>query len=584
MNRIIPITLLSLVGLAAAQPAQAFRWPWEQIEDISDDLGRLIEDQARHLEEGDVVRYGDHIALRVYHQDGDGPAALTAWSDHSTSWDGIADDAADVDNEQILQIVTADATESRAVVRYGDRVCLRTYDWTFLVAEPDGDVLADRGRCDDWERFTVVFPEDHSVRGPVVGGAHIGLLSYHGTFLQAHEDGRMRQQNGLWTWETFTVDTLTARPGVYDLRNARFTNRGLVLCEGPCGQSAPQHLSTGTDTLRRLAWWRFEPVPGKPGIVYLTKYDASLVRLHVGHDGNRQMYAEMGDDLAYQWKVSRAWDGGFYLTNIMHPDQRLGTRASNDWHEEVGWTTEQHYRWRLQSGDGLYSLYWNEERSCPPIPSGRPHNDRYQICFHDESHGKGRAHCIYGTTDAYGAAPEDYTVRLSPPWEVARNARSVTVKNCGNEALLGTEPPWAVLESFDGDNQVVSNQTGIELERYVEGVRLFGSGSTIVCLHEGENFDGKKLCIDSNYLQRCWSIGGNRRHGVADFGSEATCDLHEWNDRVRSVSSPNWNVHGITLWTDGLNPYGQTQGLFMQVMEDRRLPAFFDVSAVEVHR
>lgn len=106
-------------------------------------------------------------------------------------------------NWERFRLVAVVATDNQ--LRFGDSVALRSAHSSFVVAEPDGSARADRQQLGAWETWKLVNPYDSGSTSVVRARDAVALLSAHSTFLVAESDGRAnadRPQIGAWeTWK-----------------------------------------------------------------------------------------------------------------------------------------------------------------------------------------------------------------------------------------------------------------------------------------------------------------------------------------------------------------------------------------------
>ena len=91
-------------------------------------------------------------------------------------------------------------SEGNAFGCRNNKVALKSYFGTYVVAKPDGTANANRDRRDIWETFTL---ED-------LGSNRVALKSYHGKYLVAEDRNRgyaiNANRNDRGPWEIFTVE------------------------------------------------------------------------------------------------------------------------------------------------------------------------------------------------------------------------------------------------------------------------------------------------------------------------------------------------------------------------------------------
>jgi hypothetical protein len=92
-------------------------------------------------------------------------------------------------------------------LRFGDRVFLRSSYSRYLVAEPEGILNANRAEGHEWERFTLVDPNNPQSTLPVAFGNLIALRSYHGKFVVAGDEGETAvDRPAIGPWERWRVE------------------------------------------------------------------------------------------------------------------------------------------------------------------------------------------------------------------------------------------------------------------------------------------------------------------------------------------------------------------------------------------
>lgn len=93
--------------------------------------------------------------------------------------------------------------------------------------------------------------------------------------------------------------------------------------------------------------WHLEPT-GIDDYVYLRNDRWLDQLLHVGHDGNGQLYAQEGYDEAFQWRIEPGPNQTFTLRNKLHSDQRLHVGHDGNGQLYAGTGDDDAYRWHLQ--------------------------------------------------------------------------------------------------------------------------------------------------------------------------------------------------------------------------------------------
>ncbi len=112
-------------------------------------------------------------------------------------------------------------------VKQGDKIALLSYHSKYLVAEPNGDVNANRTAIGDWEKWQVDtfngVPNNSNNCGLLSTTAIVGLKSHHGKYLQATSSGGAEARlssldtasmSANSTWISITKSDITVPPVV----------------------------------------------------------------------------------------------------------------------------------------------------------------------------------------------------------------------------------------------------------------------------------------------------------------------------------------------------------------------------------
>lgn len=149
-----------------------------------------------HARGAGAVEFGNEISLQSDH------GRFLVAQGHG----GLDADATDPRANTRFRLVDPDNRQSTEVVHFGDRVALRSYRETWVVAEADLSARADRENLGSWEIWTIVDPENSSNTDPVRVREKVALRSQHGTYLVAEEDGRANaDRSAVGSWERWRI-------------------------------------------------------------------------------------------------------------------------------------------------------------------------------------------------------------------------------------------------------------------------------------------------------------------------------------------------------------------------------------------
>ncbi|MEM6796122.1 MAG: hypothetical protein AAF725_19265, partial [Acidobacteriota bacterium] len=295
-------------------------------------------------------------------------------------------------------------------------------------------------------------------------------------------------------------------------------------------------------------FWHLEP-SNTDGYYYLRNDLHFGQRLHVGHNGNGQLYAESGFDNAYLWKFEPGPQQTFTLRNKLHPDQRLHVGHDGNGQVYAGTGGDGPYRWDLQ----VVELPAAWSASSPLCEAQELLADHYRLCFYPWDNQLGPAHCTLERVpfDKFWSPLN----RGDVPAGVSKHARSVGLHSCHYE--LRAKPRLFLYTNAGqlGETEIVEGSANLgTTHRRARSWLLHPHG------HYGKN---QYFCL---YTEK---DAGGRRHCVP-FEPNAIKELSpDFNDQVRSIRSfPNWDCLKAKVWQ-----HSRAQGQHAYIFTNQNLNA-----------
>ncbi|MEM9558120.1 MAG: hypothetical protein AAGC60_27935 [Acidobacteriota bacterium] len=315
------------------------------------------------------------------------------------------------------------------------------------------------------------------------------------------------------------------------------------------------------------------------GYIVLQNVRHSHQRLHVGHNADGRLYAEWGDDLAYQWKVIPTGDGHYvFLENGLYPQQRLhvGHDGNGQLYAQSG--DDDAFRWTFEPFGNAYLL------------RNKLHSQQRLHVGHD---GNGQLYAQWGDDDAYRwtvqvlpflGAPVDNTFRfsdhyLSKPIRLENryfNNQALHVGHDGNGRLYagsGDDPAyfWRIETSaVDGfyylRNELHSNQR-LHVGHNGNGQLYAQWGSDDAYLWQFEPNGWQSFFLRNRMHSHQRLHVGHDGNGqlYAEWGDD---DTYRWHPRIVEVPAnwpvdpascdeflPFWDVHRLCFY-----PWPNQQG------------------------
>lgn len=149
---------------------------------------------AQRWKIGELIPYGEAVAFQTHHE-----MFLMAHTDGSV---GVAKE---VRGWEKFTLVREDGS-TEGVLSYGDRVAIRTHRDTFLTVQSNGEITNNVKHIKGWELFTVTRPDGSMAKGPVLLQDGMALRGAHSHWLMAKPDGEIVASASLpRSWEQLTV-------------------------------------------------------------------------------------------------------------------------------------------------------------------------------------------------------------------------------------------------------------------------------------------------------------------------------------------------------------------------------------------
>jgi hypothetical protein len=179
-----------------------------------------------------VIKFGDSLQLRSAHG-----TYVVAESDGRL----LANRTAAGAWEQFI-VIRAGATTHDSLLSYGDVIALKSAHGKYVVAESSGDANANRDAIGDYEKWQIIRAGATQSSSFVAHGDAISLKSMaHGKYLVAENTGDANaNRTAIGPWETFTLESPTA--------STRSNSGGLGACGAEaCGADACGADACGAD-------------------------------------------------------------------------------------------------------------------------------------------------------------------------------------------------------------------------------------------------------------------------------------------------------------------------------------------------
>ncbi|MEM7588371.1 MAG: hypothetical protein AAF560_33595, partial [Acidobacteriota bacterium] len=349
----------------------------------------------------------------------------------------------------------------------------------------------------------------------------------------------------------------------------------------------------------------FRPSPFvQSGALFIENVRYGSQRLHVGHDGNGQLYAEPGDDLAFKWQVRASAEDGYYsLVNYLHPLQRLRVSDDGSGGVSAGPSNGDASLWRLEprpgnqfmlrnrkfpdqrlhvghDGNGQLYAEWGDDdayawrlRVIPrpdygwsprdePCPQHMPEDQQaIKVCFYPGANQAGHPRCVVHDDHRDGGIYQAYLGEAY--FTVIQNARSVRAEVCGGS----THPPKIFLYKMvdqRSETDVIHGQGNLGVTR--GGVRSYqviesfnSQALRYACLYTQDNFQGRKHCAPLQLPTHSYDLSDDFNDSVASvkaFPHFGCVQLQLWQhfnqsgQRIDVGAPDNLKNHpiAITLW------------------------------------
>ncbi|MEM7584430.1 MAG: RICIN domain-containing protein [Acidobacteriota bacterium] len=424
---------------------------------------------------------------------------------------------------------------------------------------------------------------------PAHGDGHFFYLrsAEHGQRLHVghNGNGQLYAQWGYGDDDAFRWAAEPASGGNYHFRNKMYPHQRLRV--GDDGQSRPS-AAWGTNSAFE---WKVMLLPSSEApadpvfrasrflqtqalLIENVRYDSQ--RLHVGHNGNGQLYAEPGDDLAFQWKLrTHGTDGYHTLSNYLYPNQylrvssdgsggvsagpfsgdaslwrvepkpgnqlMLRNRAFPDQRLHVGhdgngqlyaeWGDDNAYAWRLRHVPPPDYGWFPRDEPCPQhMPEGQ---QAIKVCFYPGTNQAGPPRCVVHDDHRDAEDQQAYLGEVNNT--VIHNARSVRAEICGGS----TRPPKVFLYKMmdqRSETDVIDGQGNLgatwgEVRSYQVMESSNSQTPRYVCLYTQDNWQGRKHCAPLKIPTHSYALSD------------------DFDDSVASVRAfPHWGCTQLQLW------------------------------------
>jgi len=198
-----------------------------------------------------ALKMNDLISLKSHHgkylvAEADG--RLNANRDRIGSWEKFT-------------ILDPNNTASTREVKYGDTISLRSYHGKYVVAEADGRANANRDAIGEWEKWTILDPNNPSSRAIIPDDGKIALKSFHGKYMVAEANHTVNaNRDAIGAWEIWAIIKGAVVEEKIDAAQAVSNNLPSSMIAGSTYNASITMRNTGTSTWTRAAGYKLGAV------------------------------------------------------------------------------------------------------------------------------------------------------------------------------------------------------------------------------------------------------------------------------------------------------------------------------------